>query len=73
MSSPSNVNEAVLNFLMKHADENSLRKDIEVERLQTENDKLKRDRVERLQQENISTLRSTLTTAFGRSRDSRKL
>ena len=69
MSSPaSTVNDAVMTFLLKNAEENSLRKDIEVDRLQTELEKMKRERADKIQQENISNLRSSLSNAFGKSR-----
>ena len=70
MSSPaSSVNDAVMTFLLKNAEENStLKKDMEVDRLQAENDRLKRERAEKMQQDNIINLRSSIYNAFGKSK-----
>lgn len=64
MSSPTFVmNEALTTYVVKSAEENSLRKDAEISRLAAENTRLKTEQADRLGRKNIADLQQQLAKA----------
>ena len=53
-----------MNFFRNHAEETSQRKDIEIDRMQAEMEKMKRERVDQMAGKNMKDLQSSIWNAL---------
>ena len=58
------VKEAFTTYICQHSDEKVLRKDIELDKLQAENERMKRERVEQIADKNLDDFHSNIRIAL---------